>query len=139
MSPSSYDIYQEGLRLAPVKLYEAGVLNEAILRIFLDNCRIPDQNWGDLRALMAALNRGERRLKELVERYGISRVENGIEDVLVYAETRVRQMIQDIPDGEYEFWDYIEKGPGGIRFDCAVKWWSGTMEYFWILRGQTRR
>ncbi|EHS55647.1 hydantoinase B/oxoprolinase family protein [Paenibacillus kribbensis] len=122
VSPSSYDIYQEGLRLAPVKLYEAGVLNEAILRIFLDNCRIPDQNWGDLRALMAALNRGERRLQELVERYGISRVESGIEDVLVYAETRVRQMIQDIPDGEYEFWDYIEKGPGGypVRLRCKM-------------------
>ena len=61
VSPSAYDIHMEGIRIAPVKLVEAGVLNDQILRMFLDNSRIPEQNLGDLKALMAALNRGEQR------------------------------------------------------------------------------
>lgn len=122
ITPAAYDIYQEGIRLAPVKLYERGQLDERILRIFLDNCRIPEQNWGDLRALMAALHTGERRLHELVARYGVAQVERGIEDLLGYAERRVRAMIREIPDGEYTFWDYLEDGPGGypIRLRCRL-------------------
>lgn len=122
ISPTCYDIFQEGIRIAPVKLYERGQLNERILRIFLDNCRIPDQNWGDLKALMAALHTGERRLHELAERYGVERVEQGIDALLAYAEHRVRAMIREIPDGEYTFWDYLEGGPGGypIRLRCRL-------------------
>jgi len=122
ISPTCYDIFQEGVRIAPVKLYERGRLNEQILRIFLDNCRIPEQNWGDLRALMASLHTGERRLHELVARYGAAEVEQGIQDLLAYAERRVRAMIREIPDGAYTFWDYLEGGPGGypIRLRCRL-------------------
>ncbi len=122
ISPSSYDIFQEGVRIAPVKLYERGTLNEQILRVFLDNCRIPEQNWGDLRALMASLHTGERRLHELVARYGVAQVERGIEGLLAYAESQVRTMIREIPDGEYVFWDYLEGGAGGypIRLRCRL-------------------
>jgi N-methylhydantoinase B len=122
ISPTCYDIFQEGIRIAPVKLYERGQLNDQILRIFLDNCRIPDQNWGDLKALMAALYTGERRLHELVDRYGVEQVEQGIDALLAYAEQRVRAMIREIPDGEYTFWDYLEGGPGEypIRLRCRL-------------------
>ena len=122
ISPTCYDIFQEGVRIAPVKLYKRGQLNEQILRVFLDNCRIPEQNWGDLRALMASLNTGERRLHELVARYGVNQVEQGIQDLLAYAERRVRSMIREIPDGDYTFWDYLEGGPGGypIRLRCRL-------------------
>ncbi|HLJ60513.1 MAG TPA: hydantoinase B/oxoprolinase family protein [bacterium] len=122
ISPTSYDIFQEGVRIAPVKLYDRGTLNEQILRVFLDNCRIPEQNWGDLRALMASLHTGERRLHELVVRYGVTQVERGIQGLLAYAEHQVRAMIREIPDGEYAFWDYLEGGPGGypIRLRCRL-------------------
>ena len=122
ITPTSYDIFQEGIRIAPVKLYSRGELDERILRIFLDNCRIPEQNWGDLRALMASLHTGERRLHELVARYGRAQVEQGIQDLLGYAERQVRAMIREIPDGEYAFWDYLEGGPGGypIRIRCRL-------------------
>ncbi|HKV44672.1 MAG TPA: hydantoinase B/oxoprolinase family protein [bacterium] len=122
ISPTCYDIFQEGIRIAPVKLYERGQLNDQILRIFLDNCRIPDQNWGDLKALMAALYTGEHRLHELVDRYGVEQVEQGIDALLAYAERRVRAMIREIPDGEYTFWDYLEGGPGEypIRLRCRL-------------------
>lgn len=122
VSPTAYDIHMEGIRIAPVKLYERGVLNQHVLRLFLDNSRIPDQNWGDLRALMAALNRGENRLNELIVRYGRDKVEQGIDDLLQYSEDKVRAIIRDIPDGSYDFWDYLEDGPGGypIRLRCRL-------------------
>ncbi len=122
ISPTAYDIYQEGVRIAPVKLYERGVLNETVLRLFLDNCRIPEQNWGDLKALMAGLNVGARRMNELAERYGVDQVEEGIEALLEYAERQARAMIREIPDGEYTFWDYLEGGPGEypIRLRCRL-------------------
>jgi N-methylhydantoinase B len=122
ITPTAYDIYQEGVRITPVKLYERGVLNETVLRLFLDNCRIPEQNWGDLKALMAGLNVGARRLNELADRYGVEQVETGIEALLAYAEYQVRAMIREIPDGEYTFWDYLESGPGGypIRLRCRL-------------------
>lgn len=122
VSPSAYDIHMEGIRIAPVKLYEAGCMNEQVLRLLLDNSRIPEQNLGDLKALMAALNRGEQRLKELIGRYGAEQVEQGIENLLEYAELKARTIIQDIPDGSYDFWDYLEKGPGGypIRLRCRM-------------------
>lgn len=122
ITPTAYDIYQEGVRIAPVKLYERGHLNETVLRFFLNNCRIPEQNWGDLKALMAGLHTGERRLLELVQRYGVEQVEQGIEALLGYAERQVRAMIREIPDGEYTFWDYLEGNPGGypIRLRCRL-------------------
>lgn len=122
VSPTAYDVHMEGIRIAPVKLYDAGVLNEQVLRLFLDNSRIPDQNWGDLKALMAALHRGERRLQELIVRYGQPQVEQGIESLLDYSEQKVRAMIGEIPDGSYDFWDYLEDGPGGypIRLRCRM-------------------
>ncbi|WP_260985427.1 hydantoinase B/oxoprolinase family protein [Paenibacillus xylanexedens] len=122
VSPSAYDIHMEGIRIAPIKLYEAGVLNQTVQRMFLDNSRIPEQNLGDLRALMAALNRGEQRIGELITRYGVERVEQGIEQLLEYAELKARAIVSDIQDGTYEFWDYLEKGPGGypIRLRCSM-------------------
>ncbi|AIQ52953.1 hydantoinase B/oxoprolinase family protein [Paenibacillus sp. FSL R7-0331] len=122
VSPTAYDIHMEGIRIAPVKLYEAGRLNGQVLRLLLDNSRIPEQNQGDLNALMAALNRGEVRLKELIRRYGAEQVEQGIENLLEYAELKARTIIEDIPDGSYDFWDYLEKGPGGypIRLRCRM-------------------
>ncbi|MFC3747693.1 hydantoinase B/oxoprolinase family protein [Paenibacillus sp. GCM10012306] len=122
VSPTSYDIHMEGIRIAPVKLYDQGVLNEQVLRLFLDNSRIPDQNWGDLKALMSALHRGEQRLQELITRYGLEKVEQGIVDLLQYSELKVRAIIRDIPNGSYDFWDYLEDGPGGypIRLRCRM-------------------
>jgi N-methylhydantoinase B len=122
ITPTAYDIFQEGVRIRPVKLYDRGHLNETVRNFFLDNCRIPDQNWGDLKALMAGLNVGARRIEELAARYGVDQVETGIEALLQYADHQARAMIREIPDGEYTFWDYLEGGPGGypIRLRCRL-------------------
>ncbi|HLJ58992.1 MAG TPA: hydantoinase B/oxoprolinase family protein [bacterium] len=112
ISPTSYDIFQEGLRIPPLKLFRAGALNKDIVSLLLRNCRIPDQNWGDLRALLAALQIAQERVAELVGRYGSAALENGISDLLDYAEAQARELIRAIPDGVYESWDYLEADTG---------------------------
>lgn len=123
ISPTSYDIYQEGIRIPPRKLYRGGVLDRDLLDLVLSNCRIPDQNWGDLRALISALQLGERRLGQLVNRYGLRTVQRAIVDLLDYGEQQAREIISAIPDGTYTFWDYLEGdliGGAPIRIRCAM-------------------
>ncbi len=72
------EVFQEGLRLRPVKLMRGGVLNEELWTIFADNCRIPGLNWGDMTACLAALDKAEERLTRLAERYGRGAVDQAI-------------------------------------------------------------
>lgn len=108
LSPSSYEIFQEGLRIPPMKLYRAGQKNEDFLTLFFANCRIPEDNWGDIGAMVTAVNMGEQRVGELVERYGIQDIWQAIDDALDYSEARSRAVIERIPDGQYRFSDYLE-------------------------------
>ncbi len=106
--PGAFDIYQEGLRLPPLKLFRRGKLNQELVDIMLLNSRIPQLNWGDLKALFAALSIAEKRLDQTVERYGVERVSQGCDDLLDYAEDRARRIVVKIPDGIYTFSDYME-------------------------------
>jgi N-methylhydantoinase B len=108
IAPTAYDRFQEGLIIPPTKLFKAGKLNQELLDIMLANCRIPDQNWGDIKALIAALNISERRIGQLVGQYGVDTVARGIRDLMDYGEQRARQIIDEIPDGAYLFSDYVE-------------------------------
>ena len=108
IAPTAYDRFQEGITIPPTKLYKAGKLNQEFLDVFLANCRIPEQNWGDMKALLASLAICERRVGQLVKQYGISTVEKGITNLLNYGERRARDIITAIPDGDYEFTDYVE-------------------------------
>ena len=123
VSLASYDIYQEGIRIAPVKLYRKGVLQNDIYNIFLNNCRIPDQNNGDINALMSGMYRGEDRVKELIGKYGLADFYEGVEGVLSYSEERVRKLVRDFPNGKYEFWDYLDPDADGypIRIRCTLE------------------
>src|SRR5262249_15049541 len=78
VASSNRDIFQEGLRIPPTKLYREGRLNQGLVDIFLTNSRTPHLNWGDLKALIAALNCGERRVAETLEKYGSDVVKQGI-------------------------------------------------------------
>lgn len=108
IAPSNTDTYQEGIVFPPVRLMTRGELNQEVLSILLANCRIPDLNWGDIKAQLAGLNTAERRMHDLVGRYGSAAVRHGIDDVLDYAEARARRVIDTIPDGTYRFTDYLE-------------------------------
>ncbi len=106
--PRATEIFQEGLRLRPTKLYRAGVLSEDVRNILLDNCRIPDMVWGDINAMCAAVNSCDRRVQEMATKFGVATVTAGMDAVLDYAEQRARAAIAQIPDGTYRFSDYME-------------------------------
>jgi len=108
ISPRAAEIFQEGLRLPPKKLFVGGAVNQDLLDVILANCRIPEQNWGDLQALVAGLVTGERRLHALIARFGVDVVQKGMDDLLDYTERKVQALIRRMPRGRYEFSDYIE-------------------------------
>jgi len=108
IAPSSYEVYQEGIRVPPQKLFRGGVLNKDLLDLFLANSRVPDQNWGDLKACVSGLNTAERRVHELLDRYGPALICEAIESVVEYAESQARRLIEHVPDGTYSYVDYIE-------------------------------
>lgn len=112
ISPNLTEIFQEGLRLRPVKLYSRGELNRDLLGIIRDNCRIPDETWGDIKAMCSALTSMDRRIVELCDRYGTPELQDGITGVLDYAETKSREVVAGLPDGTYAFSDYLEVVPG---------------------------
>jgi N-methylhydantoinase B len=104
----STEIFQEGLRIPPMKLYERGVLHSSLLRIIKKNVRLPDLVVGDLEAQYATCNVGERELLRLVDRYGAAELDNYFDDLIDYGEQLTRNAIRAWPDGDYEFTDYID-------------------------------
>lgn len=109
-------IYQEGLRIPPVKIFDRGELREDILEFILLNCQVPRERLGDLRAQFAANRLGVRRMQALCERYGAETIKLAGDALLDYAERQTRAGISQLPDGTYRFSD---------RFDCE---WLGQQE-----------
>ena len=122
LSRSLTEVHQEGIRIPPTKLYSAGVLNQPILDVIRTNVRVPDQNWGDLKAQVAAMNTGERKVKEMIARFGIETFRQGMFDLLDYAEAQTRALVRELPDGVYRFADYLdEDSVGGHPCRIALK------------------
>ena len=106
--PLSTDIYQEGLIIPPVKILERGTLKKEIMDIILANVRTPEERKGDLEAQIAANLRGIQRIKEVLDRYGEEHVLECVKEVMDYSERVTRSLISQIPDGKYDFTDYLE-------------------------------
>jgi N-methylhydantoinase B/oxoprolinase/acetone carboxylase alpha subunit len=102
------DVYQEGLRLPPVKLFERGRYNEQVWRIILANHRTPRNTWGDFHAMTGALRVGERRLLALCDRYDVETIRAGSQRLIEHSERRLRAEIADLPDGRYEAATQVE-------------------------------
>ena len=107
-SANATEVEQEGLRLPPVKLFKAGVMDEEILSIVLSNIRIADQRIGDIKAQAAALTVGEKRFTELIDRYGKDTVLQAIRELKARAAQQMRARIQSIPDGTYQDSAFID-------------------------------
>jgi N-methylhydantoinase B len=126
LSRANVEVHQEGIRVPPVKLYKRGELNREVLDIMLLNVRMREQNWGDLKAQIAAMHTGERRVHEMIKRFGADVFQEGIEDLLDYAELQARNVISKIPEGEYFFADYMDEDsvngyPARIAVNLIVK------------------
>ena len=106
---TNYEIFQEGLRIPQLKLYKAGELNEDLLKIYQANVRIPEDNWGDLQAMVSALNVGEARIHEAIDKYGVETIKQAMQDVLEWGQIRAEKIIDEIPEGaSAEFVDYLD-------------------------------
>jgi N-methylhydantoinase B len=116
-TPGSYgattEIFGEGLRLPPVRLYAAGVLNHDVDQIIFANVRTPEERRGDLRAQIAANLRGVTRLAELARRHGAPRLCAIMQAVMDYSERMMRAMLAGLPDGTAFFEDFCD-GDGVI-------------------------
>ncbi len=104
----STEIYAEGLRIPPLKLYDRGVRNETLMAIIEKNVRLPVRLFGDLRAQLAACHIAETQFADLVTRYGPDTVAGYMEEVIDYAERLTRAALADLPDGEWSFEDWID-------------------------------
>jgi len=102
----STEIFQEGLRLPPIKLYVAGVPNQALLDLLMLNVRMPELVEGDLTAQIAGCAAGERGLQALFTQYGTTTLLRYVEEILDYSERITREEIARWPDGSYEYTDY---------------------------------
>lgn len=124
LSRANTEVHQEGIRFKPTKLVSRGVMNTQLIDTMMLNVRMPDQNRGDLNAQIAAVNTGEAKMHEMIRKFGVETVKNGIEDLLDVGEARARAVISDLPDGDFRFVDYLdEDGPGGVpvRLDLTLK------------------
>jgi N-methylhydantoinase B/oxoprolinase/acetone carboxylase alpha subunit len=132
------DIFQEGLRIPPVKLVEKGRMQNAIVEIISANSRTPDFIKGDLRAAIAANEMGRKAFISLYKKYGKGVIEEVFQKILEYAETRIRVGIRTIQPGVYEAEDYIDDDtievgkPVKLKVKITIKEdkmtidWSGT-------------
>lgn len=107
-SATATEVEQEGLRLPPVKLYKAGVLDEEIQAIILSNIRVASETVGDIMAQAAALRVGELRLTALLDRYGEDVVEATIDEMRTRAARQMRAAIAHIPDGVYNGISWVD-------------------------------
>ena len=106
--PLSTELYQEGLILPPLKLARGGRLNQEVVQLLCRNSRTPEERRGDLAAQIASVRVGERRLREVVERYGSDETAEHMAALLDYSERVTRQAIAAIPDGVYRVTDYMD-------------------------------
>jgi len=104
----STEIFQEGLRIPPLKLFDRGVPNETLFKILRTNVRVPDLVIGDVMATVAACRRGETGLLELVDRYGADALRVDAKDLLDYSEELTRDELRALPDGEWDFEDFLD-------------------------------
>ena len=107
-STDSTEIYQEGLRIPTLKLYDQGTPVEAMFAILETNVRVPDKVLGDLRAQIAAVKTGERGLIRLTDRYGTDSVRDNMDALIDYSEQLAKEEISAIPDGLYRSTGHID-------------------------------
>lgn len=115
----STEIYAEGLRIPPLKLYEKGKPNRTLLSMIEKNVRLPVQLFGDLRAQLAACHIAEKQFAELVARYGPQQTCYYMNETVDYAERLTRAALETLPDGEWSFEDWIDDD--GIDYGKPIR------------------
>lgn len=130
----SEEIYQEGFRIPPVKILAKGKLQTDVLALLLANVRTPIEREGDLTAQIAACRLGERRLIEMLERYGSQRIEFYLNELQDYSARLMQAALQRIPDGIYRSEDFLDddgfgSDPVPIRVSIQVSGKQATVDF----------
>lgn len=120
------EIFHEGLRVPPVKIRKAGKDVDEVWKLLLANCRTPRQNFGDLSAMIGCVDLGVARITDIVTKYGKEVFTQTCEDLMDYAERRMRAELSAFPDGKYGFHDIIEndgieRKPYTVAIDMYVQ------------------
>lgn len=102
------EVFQEGLRIPPIRLYRRGVPNEEVLALMRQNVRRPEMLWGDLQAQLASLAVGEASVRRIAARHGAATLIRACTEILDGSERAMRAMIGRLPDGIYTFEDFID-------------------------------
>jgi N-methylhydantoinase B/oxoprolinase/acetone carboxylase alpha subunit len=113
------EIYQEGLRIPPLKLRDGGQMNDTLVKMLRLNVRIPDTLMGDINAQIASCLIGGRRLVEVASQIGAGLANAMFDDLLARSEIMTRQAVSEIPDGTYRYADWLDND--GIDFDRRVR------------------
>lgn len=113
--PLSTSIHEEGIIIPPSKLYNKGRLNKPLFKAILSSTRDPEEREGDFKAQIGALELGEKRLKAVVEKYSLEKIKEAGFELLDYSERIMRDVIRQIPEGVYEFEDYLDDDGVGTR------------------------
>src|SRR5262245_21408161 len=132
--PVAEEIYQEGLRIPPVKVMTGGKINRDVWDIVLSNVRTPDEREGDLAAMLGANRTGERRLMEIVAKYGVAEVSRYVSEILDYSERMTRHTIATIPKGTYFAEDFLDNDgisdkPIAIRVKIQIRRDTATIDF----------
>ena len=119
--PTAQEIHQEGIIIPPLKLYDQGQRNEALVSMITANVRMPQQLLGDLAAMTNVFVVGRRGLDALVARYGVATLQGCIDEMMRRSETEMRSYIAEIPDGTYKMMDYFDNdGVDDARLSVAL-------------------
>ena len=133
LPPNATEIYQEGLRIPPLKFRDAGQYNETLVAILRQNSRLPDTLMGDLNAQLAACNVGARRLNELADRHGTELLLTVFDALLARSEAMTRQALRAIPAGTYRYVDQLDNDgidlDKPVRIEVAVTIRNGEIEF----------
>jgi len=123
ISPTNSELFQEGLLIPPMKFMRRGQINEDLIALYRANVRTPDLNQQDLKAMLAALETGEKRLADIVAAHGVAAVIQAQEDLLAYAAAKARAVLRRLPDGVWSFADFMDDDavtPVPVRFVATV-------------------
>ena len=106
--PIATSVIQEGIRIPPVKLVRSGELDTDLWELILSNVRTPEERRGDMEAQLAANRVGERRLQEMVTKYGATEITAYMQELCEYASRMLRARLREIPDGRYVYTDVLD-------------------------------
>jgi N-methylhydantoinase B len=134
-SANSTEVFQEGLRIPPLKLFRRGEPDESLWTLLRSNVRLPVQLVGDLRAQLAACEIAQRKVLDLFGRYGSDSSRSYMNEVLDYTERLARAAVRDLPDGDFSFEDWIDDDGMDvgkpIRLFVTVRKRGESVEFDW--------